>query len=313
MNFSIDKTFLFSLLFAIFLATPLISYAKDAPSFVDSDGTAIFCTHPYKRIISLYPAHTTNLIALGLQKKIIAVGKNDEQIPGLPEIRFQDDPERLLALNPDLVLIRPMISRSYPQLVAILKNNGVQVVSLQPAALPELYSYWQNLGKLGGTELAASKMVSTFKEKLSHLREELAAIPMDKRKKVYFESMHRQMKTFAPDSMAISVLEAAGGVDVAADAPQVRNTNIAAYGKERILAKAKDIDVYLAQRGPMNPVTVHDILTEPGFATIKAIQEKQVFLVDEAMVSRPTMELLQGISFVRSLLYPDFTKGRDDS
>ena len=42
----------------------------------------------------------------------------------------------------------------------------------------------------------------------------------------------------------------------------MRETNIAAYGKERLLARADAIDVYLAQKGRMNPVTVEEILAE---------------------------------------------------
>jgi len=91
-----------------------------------------------------------------------------------------------------------------------------------------------------------------------------------------------------------------------ADAEQMRETNIAAYGKERILAKADQIDLYLAQSGRMNPVSVDDIVREPGFSVIKAVRERQVFLVDEEMISRPTLGLIDGIAFVRSLLYPDY-------
>jgi iron complex transport system substrate-binding protein len=48
----------------------------------------------------------------------------------------------------------------------------------------------------------------------------------------------------------------------------VRNTNIAAYGKERILSKASEIEVLLAQKGVMNRVTVELIKQEPGFQVI---------------------------------------------
>ena len=56
----------------------------------------------------------------------------------------------------------------------------------------------------------------------------------------------------------------------------------------------------------MNPVSVDDIVREPGFSVIKAVRERQVFLVDEEMISRPTLGLIDGIAFVRSLLYPDY-------
>lgn len=282
--------------------------ASTQHSLVDSDGKTITFSQAFSRIISLYPAHTANLRYLGLEENIVAVGSGDS-LPGQrPQLRFQDDPERLLALKPDLVLIRPMISRSYPNLVNILEKNGVRVVSLQPVSQDELFDYWLALGRLGGAEARAQKMVATFKSRLIELEADLDNLPMEKRKRVYFESIHRQMKTFSPGSMAIFALETAGGINVAADAEQVRNTNIAAYGKERILSKAQEIDIFLAQNGRMNPVSVADIMREPGFEVIRAVQKDQVFLVDEAMVSRPTMDLLKGIVFIRSLLYPDFAQ-----
>jgi iron complex transport system substrate-binding protein len=100
------------------------------------------------------------------------------------------------------------------------------------------------------------------------------------------------------------VLETAGGVNVAADADQMRQTNIAAYSKERILAKAGEIDVFLAQHGPMNPVSVEEIKAEPGFSIIKAVRENQVYLIDEMVVSRPGPRLIEGILRIEEILYP---------
>ncbi|WP_028317177.1 ABC transporter substrate-binding protein [Desulfobulbus elongatus] len=277
-----------------------------AASIVDSEQRTLVFAQPFKRIISLYPAHTANLLELGLNREIIACGPSDTRLPGRPVVQFQDDPERLLALKPDLVLIRPMISRGYPNLVRILEKNNVRVVSLQPTDASELFAYWEALGTLTGREQQAKAMVDTFNEKLAEITAPLHKIPPEKRKRVYFEAIHRQMKTFAPSSIAMFVLESAGGVNIAIDAERMRETNIAAYGKERILAKADQIDLYLAQNGRMNPVSVDDIVREPGFGVIKAVRDNQVFLVDEEMVSRPTMGLLDGIGFVRSLLYPDY-------
>jgi iron complex transport system substrate-binding protein len=284
----------------------LFATVASATTVTDSDKKTLVFTKPFQRIISLYPAHTTNLVELGLKKEIIACGPSDTLLPKLPRVQFQDDPERLLALKPDLVLIRPMVSRAYPNLVRILEKNNVRVVSLQPTEIAELFTYWETLGKLTGREQQAKTMVETFGKRMAKITASLQQIPQTKRKRVYFEAIHKQMKTFASTSMAMFVLESAGGINIAVDAERMRETNIAAYGKERILAKAAQIDFYLAQNGRMNPVSVDDIIKEPGFAVIKAVRNRQVFLVDEEMVSRPTMGLLDGIAFVRSLLYPDF-------
>jgi iron complex transport system substrate-binding protein len=275
-----------------------------AGPIVDSDGRVVLVEKPFKRIISLYGAHTRNLIDMGAEEQIVAVGRSDRQLPGLPTVSFRDDPERLLALQPDLVLIRPMISRAYPQLVQRLEQSGVRVVSLQPAGMDALFRYWETLGRLSGHEQQARQMIGAFGSGLAEITLQVDHIPQQDRKNVYFESIHKRMKTFAPGSMAVFVLESAGGINVAKDAAQVRKTNIAAYGKERILAKADKIDVFLAQKGRMNPVTVDMIQKEPGFQVIKAVKNKQVFLVDEKLVSRPTLGLLEGIITVFDILYP---------
>jgi len=284
----------------------LFATVVSAATIIDSEKKTLEFARPFQRIISLYPAHTTNLVDLGLKKEIIACGPSDTLLPELPRVQFQDDPERLLALKPDLVLIRPMVSRAYPNLVRTLEKNNVRVVSLQPTEIAELFTYWETLGKLTGREQQAKAMVETFGKRMAKITAALQQIPPAKRKRVYFEAIHKQMKTFASTSMAMFVLESAGGINIAADAERMRETNIAAYGKERILAKASQIDFYLAQNGRMNPVSVDDIIKEPGFSVIKAVRDRQVFLVEEEMVSRPTMGLLDGIAFVRSLLYPDF-------
>ena len=90
-----------------------------------------------------------------------------------------------------------------------------------------------------------------------------------------------------------------------ADAKPVRKTsNIAFYGKERILSHADEIDVFLAQQGVMNQVSKELIVSEPGFMAIRAVAKGEVYLVDEKIVSRPTMRLLQGIRRIGEILYP---------
>ena len=296
------KHIFFTILLSCLLVVPVLG-----EPIIDNDGRVIQPKNSFQRIISLYAAHTRNLIDMGAGAQIVAVGRSDKQRPELPKLSFRDDPERLLALKPDLVLIRPMLSRSYPQMVERLEANGVTVVSLQPTSVDEMFRYWENLGVLSGHQDETSRMIARFGAGLVEINRQVERIPAEKRKKVYFESIHKRMKTFAPESMAMFVLESAGGINVATDAVQVRKSNIAAYGKERILSKAKIIDIFLAQQGRMNQVSTEMIINEPGFQVIKAVQESQVFLVDEKLVSRPTLGMLEGIRTIFGILYSEDT------
>ena len=286
--------------------------AENPNAVIDQSGRRIGVDKPYQRIISLYGAHTENLFSLGLDKEIIGVSRFESypaQALTKPVFSFHDDPEKFLAARPDLVLVRPMIDRGYPQFVTRLEKSGITVVSLQPATVSEMYTYWKILGVLTGRQAQAAAMILHFEKISSNLKAVSSSILV--KKKVYFESIHSKMKTFSSDSMAIFALETAGGINIAGNAKPVRKTNIAAYGKERILSRATQIDVYLAQSGAMNRPTVSMIKSEPGFAAIKAVSGNQIYIIDEQIVSRPTLRLLEGIHEIGKILYPDvFDKNR---
>lgn len=277
-----------------------------ADTVIDTHGRKIDVKTPFQRIISLYGAHTENLFFLGLEDQIIGVSVNDSfpvQVQDKMKFSYHDDPEKFIANRPDLVLIRPMIDNGYPQFVQQLEKYGITVVSLQPSTIPEMYAYWLTLGRLTGKETQAQKMVTGFQEKTARIHTLTQGIV--RKKKVYFQAIHTRMKTFTPGSMPIFALETAGGINVADDAKASRNTNIAIYGKEQILAKATEIDVFLAQQGIMNPIQKEQIRNEPGFKIIKAIKNEQVFLIDENIVSRPVPRLYKGIVTLGTYLYPD--------
>ena len=282
-------------------------FRVEAPNqVIDQAGRKMVIHDPHQRIISLYGAHTENLFRLGLAQAIIGVSRHEDypaEALEKPVFSYHDDPEKFLAARPDLVLVRPMIDRGYPQLMTRLEKSGISVASLQPGTVDEMYTYWQILGILTGKQDRALKMAANFKAAISEFKILTASIPV--RKKVYFEAIHSKMKTFSPDSMAVFALETAGGINVAADAVPVRKTNIAYYGKERILARGAQIDVYLAQSGAMNRPTVALIKKEAGYQVIKAVHQNEIYIVDERIVSRPTYRLLDGIVKIGEILYPD--------
>nr|WP_320189887.1 ABC transporter substrate-binding protein [uncultured Desulfobacter sp.] len=287
--------------FAVFLfwALPVQSHAGCVVT--DAGGRSIQVDRPFTRIISLYGAHTRNLETLGLDDEIIGICPMDDWT-GKPTFSYHDGLEKFLAVRPDLVLIRPMIDRAYTALVKGMERSGIVVVSLQPGSVEKMFDYWLTLGALTGKKDQARQMVSTFKKEISKITAVTRTRP--NKKQVYFEAIHSRMKTFTPGSVAIFALETAGGINIAQDAPSIRGTNIAFYGKERILSHAHEMDVFLAQKGAMNQPGIEMIKNEPGFDVIRAVKDDQIFIVDEKIVSRPTMDLLKGIHTIAEILYP---------
>lgn len=289
-----------------FLLSFLPAMADGEKTIVDSSGQVKTVAKPFTRIISLYSAHTENLCSLGAKEQLVGISRSDDYPPSVmdfPQFSYREDPEKFIALQPDLVLIRPMIERSYPQFINKLKQAGIAVISLQPNSVEEMFAYWHSLGILTGREAQAQEMITVFKSRLKVIQESLTNVPDNQRPKVYFQSIHHKMKTFAPESIGTFVLREAGGINIAADAKQVRGTNIAVFGKEQLLSRGPEIDIFLAQQGRMNPVDIDTIMGEPGFAAIKAVRDGQVFLIEEALVSRPTLRILDGIEQLNALFY----------
>lgn len=279
---------------------------SQALEITDHEGVVHAFDQPFQRIISLYPAHTENLVEMGGSKVLIGISSSDtlpEHVLDRQRFSYHDSAEKFIAANPDCILIRPMISRSTPSLVRKLKQYGVTVISLQPTSADQLYPYWEILGQLSGKSDEAQQMIYRFDSALKELTRVVSSIPINKRPRVYFEAIHARMKTFAPDSITMFCLVTSGGRNAADDATAHRGTNIANYGKEHILFRADSIDVYLAQSGRMNRISVPEIMNEPGFGAIKAIREKQVYLVSEDIVSRPTTRLMEGMLYIHDLLY----------
>ena len=281
--------------------------ATEEHSIVDASGKTVTVKTPYKRIISLYSAHTENICSLGAQNQLIGISRSDDYPPSITEkqrFSYREDPEKFIGSKPDLVLIRPMINRSYPEFINKLQKAGITVISLQPTSVDGMFDYWRKLGILTGKIMEADAMIKTFHERLQIVKERVEKIADADKPKVYFESIHKKMKTFAPESIAVFVLQQAGGVNIAADATQVRKTNIASFGKEKLISRGKDVDIFLAQHGRMNPVSLDIINKEPGFSALQAVQKKRVYLIEESLVSRPTLRILDGIEQLNHILYP---------
>lgn len=292
-----------SFLLLILLILPHLSAAA---TIDDQDGKAISFSRPFVRIISLYPAHTENLVELGASQQLIGISKGDNppSVKDKPAFSDSDNAEKFIAAAPDLVLIRPMIARSHPQLLDRLRESGIVVVSLQPTGVEEMFSYWMKLGKLTGKEKMAEDMRTHFVDKVRAIEKRIPAIAKVHRPGVYVEAIHGKMKTFSPSSMTIYAVEAAGGRNIAADAKPRNNSNIAEYGKEKIISRSADIDIFLSQTGRMNPIDIETLKKEPGFQLIKAFKDDKVYLIEEELLSRPTMRLLSGIEKLNGIFYP---------
>ncbi len=276
--------------------------------FTDDTGREITLNGPCSRIISLYSAHTENLYEIGAGEKLIGVYTGTVYPPEaaqLPSYDYKGDPEQVIAAQPDLVLIRPVIARKAPDYVAQIESAGIPVVSLYPDSYEKFADYIARLAQLTGTEAAAQRRLADFYAAIDTVKSVTARVT--EKKTVFMEATESEMRTVTPDSMPGRAIVFAGGINIAVDAqPVEQGSGIAAYGIEKLLENANRIDVYVTQLGPMNAdANPASIGARAGFDTIKAIKEDRVYFITDKLINSPTFRFQKGVAEIARFLYPD--------
>ena len=255
------------------------------------------------RIISLYAAHTEVLLRLGARDNIIGVSRQEtydgpEAAGWEPDTySFQDDVEKFLVARPDLVLIRPQHAAGGKRMQDALERAGIRVLSMQVTRAEDLYQYWRDLANLVGKQPEVEKIIADFDAVIVRYRD-LSAKRHDK-PGVFLEAIHREVKTFTPDSIPMWLVELAGGRNIAANAePASPGVIIADFGPERLLAKAAEVDVFVSQQGAMNRTPLAEVMSRNIYQPLAAIKTGRVHKIPEAILARPTPSLLEGLKML---------------
>ncbi|MDR1084571.1 MAG: ABC transporter substrate-binding protein [Deltaproteobacteria bacterium] len=257
------------------------------------------------RVISLYAAHTENILRLG--GRDLLVGISAQETYDGPEasgwvrpavFSAHDDVEKYLAVRPTLIMMRPQHQAASPHLWAALEKNGVKVWSKQVQKASEIYGYWRELGQLVGLSPAAARLVEDFSRAVRPFQESQTKV----RPGVFLEAVHKEIKTFTPDSIPMWVVELAGGCNVAAGVSGRGGLIVVDFGPEKLLAVGRKVDIYLSQEGPMNRVSLETVKQRSIFREIPAFKNGRVYKVPETLIARPTPALLEGVKQIFDLI-----------
>ena len=247
----------------------------------------------YRRIISLYPGHTDNIAALGGEPLLVGLSRNDDpnRLPQLPRFPLNSGAETLLALRPDLVLIRTLVEKQNPELKKVLERAGVTVCLIDPPSWDGFGDYLRRLAPLIGADPAeaAALWEKTRRDIHDESERRRAGRPAPK---VFMEATAKELHTCAPNSWAARLIALAGGINAASAAePGRRGSAVAPWGLERVLQLSETgLDVYLVQHGPMNSSDIDSVLGRPWFSALKGVRAA---VVPERWLSRPSLSGLK--------------------
>lgn len=157
---------------------------------------------PATRIISLVPALTEILFAIGAGPQVIAVSSFDDDPPEVLELPrvgalLDPDTERILALRPDLVLVYG----SQSQLEGQLTRVGIRAFPYRHGGLADLVPTFRALGELTGRTAEAERVAGELEKRLVAVRARVAGRPRP-----------RVLLVIGRESGTLRQIDASGGV-----------------------------------------------------------------------------------------------------
>ena len=288
----------------------------DETHFVDDVGNLIEIDATALRIISLFDEHTENLFTLNAEDQIIGVS-SDSIYPidaaYLPryDCSVDYDTQRIIAEQPDLVLIAPEINSQYPSFITKLETAGLKVVSLRPDSFDEFDAYIIKLGMLIGKNQESKQYLLRLHGFLEQI-EAQSALAL-KQAGVFIEASENGYQTSARGSLPYLAVQFAGAKNIAEKWLSSQSTDEKVpFGKKRILENAENIDVYITiQGGRSAGSSLISINQKPEFVLLPAIKSGYAYEFQSSLINSYTMRYVKAVQEIARFCYPEIFDGLD--
>jgi iron complex transport system substrate-binding protein len=242
---------------------------------------------PPTRIVSLAPHITELLHVVGAGERIVGAVEWSDHPPEAREIlrvgdAFRVDLERLMALDPDLVI--SWRSGNPAALRERLARLGMEVLTLEPESLADIAAHLELLGEMTGNMPQGRQAAEEFREAVEALRGRYADRPSVR---VFYQVDARPLYTLGGSHNVNEAIELCGGTNVFAGlsgpAPTVSLEAVIEADPEAIVATR-------AEGSEADPLSAW--ARWPG---VTAVRYGNLFTLPPDHISRASPRMLKGI------------------
>ncbi len=261
-----------------------------------------------RRIVSLVPALTEMLFALGAGSQVVAVSSYDEfppEVKSLPRVGALLDPdmERILALRPDLVVVYG----SQTDLQAQLARAGIRAFNYRHAGLAGVFNTLKELGAAVGRSGEADRLAREIRERLDAIQARVRGRPRPRTLLVFERDPASLRGVYVSGGVGFlhDMLEIAGGVNVFADMAR----ESVQPSVETMLARAPDVILEVRVKGLLAPADVAEAKRVWGaLASVPAVQHGRIQILHGDHLVVPGPRVVQGTEAFARALHPDAFK-----
>jgi iron complex transport system substrate-binding protein len=284
-------------------ATASPTSAPEFPiSLTDDGGTTVAIAAEPRTIVSLTPATTEILFALGLGDRI--KGKQEDvfhyppQSDAIPNVATFDsvDVEKIVSLAPDVVFAGGNFF-TRPDAIDKMRSLGLPVVVLYAPTVAAVYKDIELTGQAGGRPTEATAMVQRIQSGFAAVKAAVAGLPTPR---VFYE-LDATGAIYGPadKSFLAEMIELAGGIPITTGSPDKYDISV-----ERLIQQ--DPEVILLSDGAFG-VTADQVSARPGWKVMTAVKNGQIRPIDDQTVTRPGPRLFVGLELLARTIHPKAT------
>lgn len=259
-----------------------------------------------RRIVSLVPALTEMLFAIGAGPQVVGVSSYDdfpEPVKSLPKVGALLDPdmERILSLRPTLVITYG----SQTDVERQLERTKIRTFSYRHTGLAGLFRTMHDLGEAVGRTMDADRVAQDLQSRLNSIKTRVST-QRPVRTLLVFERDPRSLRgLFVSGGVGFlhDMLDIAGGSNIFADVKQraVQATT------ETILARRPEVilEVRAAESALAPADQAAEIAAWRRLSSVPAVRTGRVFfLIDDRLVI-PGPRVVEGTRLLAHTLHPD--------
>ena len=294
----------------ICLALPVTVACADGDSstptgsieITDQAGRVVTLNGTPQRIISIAPANTEILFALGLGDKVVGVTKycnypaetqNISKVGGFST----PDIEKIVALEPDVVFAAPIHEA---EVIPQLENLGLTVIALTPATIDETYDAIELVGMATGVEETTASLIEDMRSSINAVTSLVANLSDEERPNVFYIVWHDPLMTAGGDTLPGQLIELAGGNNIFANLSGYPTVSI-----ESLLDGEPQVIIAGTGMGSGANAPLEWAQGETSLQGTDAYKEGKIFSINTDLTGRFGPRIVDAIYEMLRLIHPD--------
>jgi iron complex transport system substrate-binding protein len=265
----------------------------------DDEGTVVEIPAEPQRIVSLTPATTEILFAIGAGPRVIATTDFDDYPPeavALPDVASYQavDVEKIVGLEADLVIAGGNFFND-PAAITQLRGLGIPVVVVYAPTVDGVLKDIELIGTAVGAVATARDLTASMRAGFDQVTAAVAGQP---RPRVFYElDATTDIYTAADDSFVAEMITLAGGDPITTGSP----TDFAISIEKLITADPQVIVLGDAAYG----VTAEAVAARAGWDVMTAVKDGAIRPANDLVITRPGPRLVDGLRELALAIHPD--------